>query len=414
MPAANVTVSAEFEEIPVTNYTVTLNAGEGAFAEAGEAITSLTVADGAKISTATELASGSLPTPTKADYVFIGWKKGATDDIISADDLDDEVVTADITYTAQYDAILSPRVPQNVAKLTTIDTDSTGADSVATLVGNRYVYEVPTAGIQPGLNAMTLASDNVYYDFDFMLPTDGLTLYTMFGDSKGGNLNYQIAQLEIKSANGKVNLTHTWSGSNSSQKEQPFEFDAETELLTNTWYRAVIKTTAAGNTTKASGATITIYAVNHDGTVGDKIKSAPYKSLRTLNSGTVVNKLNLSSANTEAHPYVDNMFTYTDPSYDVTVTVTSDEGAVNGAKITANDLVETNQTAAEDSNQVTLNLKAGTWTLTPEAAGFDAPETPVTVTVPDETTKTITMTKKRVKQQVCKFSFRLMEQAKVL
>lgn len=304
--------------------------------------------------------------------------------------------TATVTATAEYDTVsktatavitvkeaLQDRLPQD-ADIDTMTTIATNQSEV----GNRTVVSPESGGKINLATGFQAKKDKVSLDFDFLVKDDE-TLNVFIGKAKSTAFESQGPTIEFKGADGVITITHSF-GSNANQKNQPFSFDPNGTLATNTWYRAVINTniTGSGDESKIGSLGVSVYAVNEDGSIGDLVLTGTTTNLRSMGNATTLDRMQFDTVGT---PYIDNAYVYKEKAYDAVVTVTDGENPLEGVTVTADDSYQT--TAATDAEgKAALKLVPGSYSISLKKNGYEAEPVALTVTKDGANTISAAMT----------------------
>ena len=268
---------------------------------------------------------------------------------------------------------LTDRAPQDVAKVWTY---ATTGDEVKT---GKYIRDAK--GVTEDISYLASDSsimqqlENGYFDFDFMLPADGLSLIFKIGDSKSSTLQDQSAEIHINSADGGINIKQTF-GKGSGKENMAIDGLDTSSMKINTWYRALLKLDVAAKTS-----TLSIYNLNEGDKIGDLITTAGTNTrMYFTNTPNASHKLervmfSVSGVADTAKPYIDNVYAYTDKSYDTVITVQNETGDTKYSDVTVsvNDASNTSGTTGSDGT-ATLSLKVGEYDVTVTKQGYEAKE----------------------------------------
>lgn len=305
--------------------------------------------------------------------------------------------TATVTATAEYDTVsktatavitvkeaLQDRLPQD-ADIDTMTTIATNQSEV----GNRTVVSPESGGKISLATGFQAKKDKVSLDFDFLVKDDE-ALNVFMGKAKSTAFESQGPTIELKGADGAITITHSF-GSSANQKNQPFSFDPNGTLATNTWYRAVINTnvTGSGDESKIASLGVSVYAVNEDGSIGDLVLAGTTTNLRSMGNATTLDRMQFDTIGT---PYIDNAYVYKEKAYDAVVTVTDGENALEGVTVTADDSYQT-AAATDAEGKATLKLVPGTYSVSLKKNGYEDGTAALTVTKDGANAASAAMTK---------------------
>jgi hypothetical protein len=154
-----------------TRYDVTLNANSGTVSP-----TSLTLVDGTRV--------GNLPTPTRASFIFMGWKLGST--VITATTVVDSSFN-NATLTADWRGFVA-QSPINVSFTNEDELTTVGAGTEVALITNGYNFKYGSGGY-----------DGSWVKFTITLPTGAILAdydkVTVTMEGKAGDTTYKQVKL---------------------------------------------------------------------------------------------------------------------------------------------------------------------------------------------------------------------------